>query len=340
MTINDIARMAGVSKGTVSRVINNNPRGVSEETRRHILEIIERVGYVPNRMAGSITLARTRMLGLIIPDIQNMFFPQMVRGAEDCAMENGYTLFLCNSDSNIQKEQQYLRAFIEKRVDGILINTCGQSMEEGLRRSIQKSNIPVVLLDRRSKDFPRAPGIYVDNEEGAYTGTCHLLENGCTRICFLGGPEGVNTTSERLRGYQQALKESGISFRPEYVFYGPYSTSSGYERMAEVLERKLEVDAVFAGADMIALGALRALRERHVAVPEQISVLGFDDIAISADVSPSLTTMAQPIYEIGYRAVEKLLAQIRREPGCDKSEWMHTTLVLRESTRRRQGVAK
>ncbi len=338
MTINDIARMAGVSKGTVSRVINNNPRGVSEETRQHILDIIERVGYVPNRMAGSITLARTKMLGLIIPDIQNMFFPQMVRGAEDCAMEHGYTLFLCNSDSNIQKEQQYLQAFIEKRVDGILINSCGERMEERLRRSIQKSNIPVVLLDRRSKDFPGAPGIFVDNEEGAYTGTCHLIDSGCTAICFLGGPEGVNTTAERFRGYRQALKESGISFRPEYVLYGSYSTLSGYERMKNILESELKIDGVFAGADIIAVGALRALRERQVSVPEEISVLGFDNIAISADLSPSLTTMAQPIYEIGYRAVSKLLAQIHRDPGCDRSEWMHTTLVLRESTQKGRGL--
>lgn len=333
MTINDIARMAGVSKGTVSRVINDNPQGVSEQTRRRILDVIKQVGYVPNRMAGSITSARTRTLGLIIPDIQNMFFPQMVRGVEDCAVEQGYTLFLCNSDSDIYKQQQYLRAFLEKRVDGILINTCGELEDRTLHRSVCQSGIPMVLLDRKSVDFPDMPCVYVDNQEASYSGTCHLLDTGCREILFLGGPAGVYTTAERLKGYRQALREAQVPFQAAYVTYGPYSTASGYERTKDQIALHPEARAIFAGADTIAIGALRALRELGRPVPEQVSVLGFDNIMLSADVSPALTTVAQPIYELGYRAAAKLIARIRAEPGCERSECMDTVLIRRESTR-------
>ena len=335
MTINDIARMAGVSKGTVSRVINHNPQGVSEQTRQRILYLIEEVGYIPNRVAGSITLARTKTIGLIIPDIQNMFFPQMVRGVEDCAMENGYTLFLCNSDSNIHKEQQYLRAFLEKRVDGILVNTCGELEDRSLYRSVCQSGIPMVLLDRKSRDFTDKPGVYVDNQEAAYSGVTHLIDTGCRNILFLGGPKGVYTTGERLKGYRQALREAEIPFQKEYITYGAYSTASGYERVRHIIEAYPETDAIFAGADTIAIGVLRALRELNIPVPGQVSVLGFDNIMLSADLTPTLTTVAQPIYEMGYRAARKLLALIGGDPEGAKSECMSTTLVQRESTRSR-----
>jgi len=337
MNINDIAHMVGVSKGTVSRVINNSKTGVSEETRARILKTIEEVGYIPNRMAGSIAIAKTKTIGLIIPDIQNLFFPQMVRGVENCAMENGYSLFLCNTDSSIRKQEIYLRAFMEKRVDGILINTCGVMQDRTLWKSICQSGIPIVLLDRKTSDFADKPGIFIDNREAAYMGVSHLIDTGCRKILFLCGPKDVFTSSERLKGYCKALHIADIPYREDYVIYGTHTAQYGYDTIKELLPRYPEVDAVFAGADTIAVGVLKALREMEIPVPDQISVLGFDNIMFSEFLSPPLTTVAQPIYDIGYRAAEKLLSCIRHEPGSDKSEYMGTVLIQRESTRKGRG---
>ena len=332
MNISDIARLAGVSKGTVSRVINNSKEGVSEETRRRIQQIIKETGYIPNQVAGSLTYSCTKTIGLIIPDIQNMFFPQLVRGIEDCANENGYNLFLCNSDSDIKKEERYLRAFIEKRVDGILLNTCGNIQDEPLLKSIIRSNTPIVLLDRRSADFPANPGIYVNNMEAAYDGVSYLIYTGCRKILFLGGPRGVFTSTERYKGYIKALKDAKLDFNLDYVLFGPYSSAFGYSGAKQLLEKNPDVDGIFASSDAIAFGVIRALHEMEIKVPGQISVVGFDGISFSSDISPSLTTVAQPIYEIGYHAVKKLIACINHEENVE-DEYMQTSLIVRESTR-------
>lgn len=333
MNISDIAKMAGVSKGTVSRVINNSKDGMSEETRERILKIIEDVGYIPNRMAGSLSFSRTKTIGLIIPDIQNMFFPQMVRGVEDCAVAHGYTLFLCNSDSDIKKEEQYLRAFIEKRVDGILINTCGEMADKSLLKCVKQSGIPIVLLDRKSADFPDTPGIYVNNRDAAYSAVSHLIRTGCKNIVFLCGQEGVFTSTERLRGYQKALSEADITYRSDYVLYGSYSSAFGYEGAKRLLAEHPEADGFFTASDTIAFGAIRAIHEANIAIPEQISVVGIDDISFSTYLSPALTTVAQPIYDMGYHAMQKLLSCIEKAPDCGESEYMPTKLIVRQSTR-------
>lgn len=333
ITISDIAKLAGVSKGTVSRVINNNPTGMSDETRQRILDIIEQVGYVPNRMAGSIGNARTKMLGLIIPDIQNMFFPQMVRGAEDCASEHGYTLFLCNSDSDVKKEQQYLNAFLEKRVNGILINTCGKPLEERTIKSLKQSDIPIVLLDRKSNQFSNNPGVYINNSEAAFEGVSYLIQNGCEKILFLGGPASTYTTRERQVGYQRALSEAKIEVSSDLISFGEYTASSGHDRVLSAINNGIDFDAVFACSDMVAVGALSALREKNIDVPGDVSVMGFDNISISSDLSPSLTTMAQPIYEIGYQAAKRLIDCIENK-NCDYGNiCLQAKLVVRESTK-------
>lgn len=335
MTINDIARMAGVSKGTVSRVINNSKDGVSDETRQRILSIIEETGYVPNRMAGSISSSKTKTLGLIIPDIQNAFFPQMVRGAEDCATEHGYTLFLCNSDSNIRKQEQYLRAFLEKRVDGFLVNTCGDIEDAALYNAMIKSGIPFVLLDRKTKTFPNVPGVYIDNRRASYEGVNYLINSGCKKIAMLCGPYGIFTTTERFRGYRDSLEDNHLEFNEQYITYGDYSVKFGYEATKKMMSDHPEIDAIFASSDVTAIGVLKALHEMRIDIPEQVSVLGFDNITFSEELSPALTTVAQPIYDLGYHAMDKLISMIDR--GCNnvKDDYLDTVLIVRQSTKNR-----
>lgn len=333
MTIKDIAKMAGVSKGTVSRIINNIPDGVSEATRKNILEIIERVGYVPNRVARSITVSETRAIGLIIPDVQNPFFPQLVRGIEDCAMENGYTVFLCNSDSDIEKEQKYLYTFLEKRVDGIIVNTCGELNDKRLNMAIRNSGTPVILLDRKTDYFKEYPGVYIDNRQAAFDGGCFLLKSGAKHVAFLGGQEFLYTTEERCRGYRMAHEHFGITENEDLISYGEYSMDSGYTRTIELMKKHPYTDAIFAGSDVIALGVLKALRLLGVDVPGCVQVLGFDNIAISEVIYPTLSTVSQPIYEEGYCAAQKLIDSIINKDVRQNDEYLVTKLVLRESTR-------
>ena len=336
LTIKDIASMAGVSKGTVSRVINNNPEGVSEETREKILKLIDEVGYVPNKMARSITVAETKTIGLIIPDVQNPFFPQVIRGVEDCAMENGYTVFLCNSDSDIKKEQKYLYTFLEKRVDGIIINTSGDLNDKKLTALIHKSNIPIVILDRKIKELSRYPGVYVDNARAAREGVSYLIENGASNIAYIAGVKDVYTVEERLKGYCMALEDAGIIINKGYLSYGGYNIHSGYERTREMLTDNPEIDGIFAGCDTIAIGVLKALRELNKKVPEDIQLLGFDNITMSGEMVPPITTVSQPMYDMGYQAARMLLASIQDKTIHQADQYLETDLMIRESTRKKQ----
>lgn len=332
LTIEDIAKMAGVSKGTVSRVINHNPEGVSEETRNRILKIIEEVGYVPNRMARSITVSETKTIGLIIPDVQNPFFPQVIRGVEDCAMKYGYTVFLCNSDSNVEKEKNYLYQFLEKRVDGIIINTSGEINHPKLTSLIHNSNVPVVLLDRKTNDFAEYPGVYVDNISAAKKGTLYLIDHGNCNIAYLGG-DPVQTTLDRYEGYCKAHSERNLTLKKEFISFGEHNISSGYERTKELLKMKNRPDAIFAASDIIAVGVCKALREENINVPQEIEILGFDNIWICDAVTPSLSTIAQPIYEIGYVAAEKIMKSILEKELKQEDEYLETSLILRDSTK-------
>lgn len=334
ITINDIAKMANVSKGTVSRVINNKPEGVSEETRRRILKIIDEVGYVPNSNARSITVSETKTIGLIIPDVSNPFFAELARGVEDCSSEYGYTVFLCNSDMDIEKQKNYLNALLEKRVDGIILNTSGDFNDKKFRDKFYKINIPVVLIDRKTQDLERYKGVFIDNIEAGYKATKYLISGKNENIAYLAGTYGIDTTMKRLEGYKKALTEASIELKPDYIVYGEYSIKSGYERTLSLMKGHREIQAIFAGSDIIAIGAIKALKDMNILVPDEVEVVGIDDISISNLISPSLTTVAQPIYEIGYKASEKLINFINNKSDYE-DEFLPTKLVIRNSTRRR-----
>ncbi len=334
ITINDIAKMANVSKATVSRVINNKEEGVSEETRKRILKIIDEVGYVPNSNARSITVSETKTIGLVIPDVRNHFFAELARGVEDCSSEHGYTVFLCNSDMNIDKQKNYLNALFEKRVDGIILNASGDFKDKKFRNKFYKIDIPVVLIDRKTKDLERYKGVFIDNVEAGYKATKYLLSGGYENIAYLGGTYGIDTTMKRFEGYRKAIEEAGIKLNPAYVVYGDYSIESGYEKTFTLIKNNKEIKGIFAGSDIIAIGVIKALKEMNILVPDEVEVIGIDNIDISQLITPSLTTVAQPAYEIGYKACEKLLNYINFK--LDKEdEYLPTKLIVRNSTRKR-----
>lgn len=333
VTISDIARMAGVSKATVSRVINNKSKGVGEETKSRILKIIDEVGYLPNTLARSIVVSKTRTLGLIIPDIDNPFFPQMVRGVVRYARNCGYTVFLCNSDNNQELEDASIMSLIEKRVDGVALISSARTAGRGFA-NLQKYSVPVVQLDRVVGGRSAGASVVIDNRGGMYAATAHFLDAGHTKIAFLGGTKGVYTTIERYKGFRDAIEDHGLSLDDVYVDYGHYDIASGITMTKELLEQKPDVTAIIAGCDLIGIGAIKACRQHGVSIPEQVEIIGFDGIAMAEVVEPTLSTVVQPVQEVAEEAAKLLIGIIDGEVSSNRRLVIEPELVLRGSTKR------
>ncbi len=331
-TITDIAKRANVSKATVSRVINNKSSGVGEETKKRILDIIKELDYHPNTLARSIVVSSTKTIGLIIPDITNPFFPQLVRGIVDCANEQGYTVFLCNSDNNTKQERHYIQSFIEKSVDGVIIASNSGCDQEGLLL-LQNYNIPVVQVDRITPGVDWGASICIDNTLGIYESTKYLLDAGHRRIAFLGGAEQVSSTVQRYRGYLDAYAASGLVPDKSLVRFGSYSIMSGVEMMEDLLNSHAEFTGVIAGCDLIAVGAVKAMKKAGIQIPSQCEIIGFDGIELSEIFEPSISTVAQPILEIAQESAKLLLGLINGTISNRRHIIIEPELVLRNTTK-------
>lgn len=324
MTITEIARRANVSVATVSKVLNGKDRYISEETRQRILAIAQESGYVPNALARSLRSKTSLTLGVIIPDVMNPFFAELARGVEDAAEKRGYSVILCNSDNQPEKSDKYLQVLQEKMVDGIILT----ASEEAVSASQRRRNTPMVLLDR-DVSVPGSVGrVTVDNRKSAATATNHLIERGCKRIGFISSNQVNRSSSDRLAGYRDALASAGLPFDPDLVFLQHYTIDTGIQGVTKLIEQS--IDGLCCGNDLIAIGAIRTLKELGHRVPEDIKVIGFDDILLSEFIDPPLTTIRQPIYELGYEAVEMLLGMIENKP-VKLNQILETTLVERKS---------
>lgn len=337
ITINDIAKMAGVSKGTVSRVINDKNEGVGEEVRHRVKSIIEEVGYKPNQLARSIVTSKSKTIGLIIPDITNPFFPKLVRGIEDYAFSKGYTVFLCNSDENIKKEEYYLCNFIEKRVDGIILTPSRKSSIK-LNQLLRDYDRPVAVVDRQVKGLNCDIFVSSDNIKGAYLGVSYLINQGYRNIAFFGGDEDLSNTTQRYEGYLKALHENNIKINPEIVLYGRYTLNSGENLMEQLLDKQPQFDAVFATCDLLAIGAIRILKKHLIKVPEDIAVMGYDNIYISELIEPPLTTVEQKIYEIASKVTQMLIAKIEGEKIEETEILIEPGLIIRKTAIKKNRV--
>lgn len=334
ITINDIAKMAGVSKGTVSRVINDKPYGVGDEVREKIKKIIDEVGYKPNQLARSIVTSKSKTIGLIIPDINNPFFPKLVRGIEDFAFSKGYTVFLCNSDEDSKKEEYYLCDFIEKRVDGIILAPSSTTNPK-LNQLLGDYNHPFAVVDRQIEGLDCDIFVGSDNTKGAYRGVRHLIEHGHRRIAFFGGDKELSNTAFRYEGYKKALGESNIEIDESLIMYGRYSLESGEDLMRALINKNIKVDAIFATCDLLAIGALRVMKKNSISVPDDVAIMGYDNIYISELMDPPLTTVEQKIYEIANKVTKMLISKIEGEFMDENIVLIEPQLIKRETVRDR-----
>lgn len=324
-TIKEIAELANVSSATVSKVINGKDKYIGDDTRQRILEIVEREGYIPNGIAKSLKMKRTKTIGIIMPDVMNLFFSEVARGAEDAAERKGYSVILCNSDNNEVKEAKYLNILQEKMVDGIIMT----ASETGATESIEKSKTPMVLVDRDLDLDKPIRHITVDNVEGTYNATTYLIEKGCKNIGFISSEEVNKLSKERLKGYKKALKENEVEISEKKIYLENFDVESGY-RGVNTLLKQTSIDSICCGNDLIAIGAIRALKEKKIRVPENVKIIGFDDISISQYIDPPLTTIKQPIYQLGEESVKMLLSIIEKK-DTEMNKVLGTTLIERGS---------
>ncbi|ABY95668.1 MULTISPECIES: LacI family DNA-binding transcriptional regulator [Thermoanaerobacter] len=329
VTIKDIAKLANVSITTVSRVINNKTEGVSEETRNRILQLVKELGYQPNAIARGLVTKKTKTVGLIIPDISNPFFPDIARGVEDSAHIYGYNVFLCNTDDNLEKESEYINALKEKYVDGIIFTSSSIPKHEHITDLI-KSGIPVVIMDRRI-DSEDIYGVFLDNYEGGYIATKYLIDLGHKRIGCITGPLYISNAIERLEGYKRALVDNEIEVDNRLIFEGDYKINSGIIGAEKLLEH--EVTAIFASNDLMAYGAYKAIRSYGYKIPDDISVVGFDDIQLSQILEPQLTTIRQPAYDMGLAAARMLIKLVEGKKLKKKIINFRPQLIIRQSTK-------
>jgi LacI family transcriptional regulator len=328
VTIDDVAREAGVSISTVSHVINGT-RFVSETTKERVLAAIERLRYEPSSVAQSLKRDKSHAIGLLITDISNPFFTSLVRGVEDVASRAGYSVILCNTDEDPRRELSYLRMLRRKRVDGILLAPTG--ITQPYLDSLVEAGFPIVCIDRPSPGR-RCDAVLVENAAGACAAVEHLVGLGHRRIGIISGLAPVGTSSERLEGYRQALRAHRLREDPLLVREGNSRLDGGYRRMLELLDLPVRPTAVFTTNNLMTLGALGALQARGVRVPEDVAVVGFDDFEWAMVLRPRLTTVAQPTYGIGEAAARLLLERIeKRTDDPPRRVVLPTRLLVRES---------
>ncbi|AGB42375.1 transcriptional regulator [Halobacteroides halobius DSM 5150] len=332
LTIKDVAKEAGVSYATVSRALNDHP-DVNEDTRKRILKIASEIGYQPNVIARGLVSQETKTIGLLIPDITNPFFPEVARGVEEAAIEAGYNIFLCNTNWSKEREEHYIDALLQKQVDGLIITPSSENLDH-LERLLN-SKVKTVFVSSFIK-HPDFTSIIVDNVTGAQRAVQHLIERGHKKIGFVGAGEDRFANQERLKGYKQALEANNIEIRPKYIKNqeGSYKRKSGYYLMKELLSLDQYPTAVFSYNDLLALGAIQAIREEGLSVPEDVAVIGFDDISFASLPEIQLTTVAQPKYDMGQLALENLLEQIKdkKEKSISRRILLDPKLIIRKTS--------
>jgi LacI family transcriptional regulator len=305
-TIKDVARLAGVSPMTVSRVINGSGYA-SQEARARVERAVAELGFVPNALARHLRSKRTRTLALVISDITNPFFTTIARGVEDIAAAHDFAVMFCNTDESEAEEIAYLQMLIQRQIDGVLLVPASDSGKS--LRLLRTHRVPVVVLDRRVSS-PRVDQVRSDSEAGAYQLVRHLIELGHRRIAMLTGHRNISTSVDRAAGYRRALAELGIERDDRLVLYGGFGLEAGYRMACQVLDLHPPPTALFAANNFIAFGAIRALREVGLRIPEGMSLVAFDDLPDDWLIDPFLTVVDQRAYEMGKQAAELILERV------------------------------
>ena len=329
-TIKDVAKRAQVSISTVSHVLNST-RFVSEETSKKVYEAVAALDYKPSAVARSLKTNKTRTIGMLTASNANPFFAEVIHGVESTCYERGYHLVLCNSDGDLDKQKSYLTTLEEKRIDGLLVMSahCDPAFFQKLQERCAE---PLVILDCQVPDV-QADVIMEDAESGGYEATRYLIDSGHTRIGCISGPQNLSPSSARYAGYQRAMTECQLPMISDWIIEGQLTAESGFQAATEILKKTAPPSALFVGNDLMAMGVICALQSHGYQVPDDISVIGYDNIELASFTSPPMTTMHQPKRELGQLAADTLLNRIEN-PGIEPTiRTLRSTLVERQSVK-------
>lgn len=331
-TITDIAKELGISASTVSRALRDHP-DTSLATREKVKATADKLDYFPDSLAQGFKKQRTSTIGIIVPEIQHHFFSSAISGIEEIAYEAGFTIMVCQSAENYEREKLNLRAMISNRVAGLLVSLSQTTENIEHFDVLFKRKIPVVFFDRTHEDL-KASKVIVDDYDGSYQMVNHLIQKGYKRIAHIAGPSNVLIGKHREQGYRDALIDHGLPIEEDLIIRGGYRKRDGSRGIKKLLELKILPDAVFCVNDPVAIGAFTVLRQKKIRIPEDVALAGFSNNPLSSLIDPPLTTVDQASYEIGKTAVKILLKQI--EKGVDKVKpetiIKKTSLIVRKST--------
>ncbi|MBD2846216.1 catabolite control protein A [Paenibacillus sp. IB182496] len=328
VTIYDVAREAGVSMATVSRVVNNNPN-VKPQTRKKVFEAIERLGYRPNAVARGLASKKTTTVGVVIPDISNSIFAEVARGIEDIANMYHYNIILCNADKKKEKEIRVINTLLEKQVDGLLF--MGGAVTDEHVQAFKTANVPIVLC-ATTDEQGTIPSVDIDHEAAAFDAVNALIQKGHRAIAMISGTlQDPANGYARFQGYKRALEQAGIAYDESLVRVGNYRYESGIEAMKYFLELKDTPTAVFSATDEMAIGAIHAIQDSGAKVPDDISVISVDNSRMASMVRPQLSTVAQPMYDIGAVSMRLLTKLMKKENVDDPKVVLPHEYISRQS---------
>jgi len=328
ITVNDVAKQAEVSIKTVSRVINSSPE-VAEETSKRVLEVIKLLKYRPNALARGLVTKKTKVLGVIVSDITNPYIPELVRGIADVASKRDYNILLSNTDGIREKEIKYVEVLLERRVDGLIFTSVRLKSQEVI--DLQNEGFPLVLVNREIYDA-KTNYVIVDSKIGSRLGVEHLIELGHKRIGHIAGPIDISPSIERLKTYKETLKAHNIMIDEELVRVGNFKQVGGFNACKELLNIQAPPSAIFCANDMMALGALEFVSSIGLRVPDDVSIIGFDDIKFAPLPGIELTTIKVPKYQMGYLSAEILIDEIEGKCKGVKQVVLKPELVIRKTT--------
>jgi DNA-binding LacI/PurR family transcriptional regulator len=332
-TIKDLAHELNVSVSTISRALQNH-QDIKPETKKAVLELARKLNYEPNHVAQSLRIKKTNTLGVIVPEIAMHFFSSTLSGMQEYAAQHGYTVMICQSMESVQVEKSNIHTLVANRVDGLLISlSSGTENVDHLQQLIDK-NIPIILFDRVCDELDVSK-VVVDDLQASFGAVDYLIQTGCRRIAYIGGPESLYISNQRLTGYRRALTKHNIRLSEDWVIHCNDLHSDPVTATHQLLGLPEIPDAIFCVNDPVAILAMQVLKEKHINIPDEISIIGFTNEPVSRFIEPSLTTVSQPSYEMGQTAARLFIDQLERPASHKPSTTiLQTKLIVRNSTRK------
>jgi len=333
VTMKEIAKKLGVSVSTVSRALKDSPE-LHPDTKKRIVEMAKSMNYQYNLLAQSLRISRSKVLGVIVPELTSHFFSSNISGIQDTAYKRGYNIMICQSNESYEQEKANIKTLVSSQVDGLLISLSRETKNYDHLQELYDREIPFIMFDRVTEEIPVSK-VTVDDAQGAYLAVNHLLEQGCRKIAYFSGPEDLYISKKRKEGYLEALKEFGISEKESRVYITDLTPEINRQITLRMLKEEDRPDAIFAMIDPLAVDVMMVLKEKGIKIPEDIALAGFTNNPTSAVVEPSLTTVSQPGYEMGQIAANHFLDQLDEVVSDDPESFiLLTTLVVRDSSKK------